>query len=243
MITSTANNVIKEIRKLHSKKFRSAKKQFLAEGLRTCKTLLDGGIKPVTIFLTHAHGKLTKTVFKGVKVLFVGDTVMKSISQATTPSGIVCQFEIPTLPSIQKLSSGIVCAQISDPGNLGTLIRTAAACNKKTVVIIDSADPWSYKVIQSSAGTIAFTNIFTMEWTELIKNKGGLRLCALTVSDGKPANKKNLENSLLVIGNEAHGIPSQWLKNCNENITLKMPGKTESLNAAIAGSIALYLSI
>ena len=74
------------------------------------------------------------------------------------------------------------------------------------------------------------------------ENKKDLKLIALVVKDGTPPDTINFENSLLVIGSEAHGIPTQWAEQCEEKLTLPMPGNTESLNAAVAGSIAIYLA-
>lgn len=85
-------------------------------------------------------------------------------------------------------------------------------------------------------------NIFQWDWAELLEKKGDIPLCALVVSDGRPPHKLHNVESLLVIGNEAHGLPQEWIDACEQKITLPMPGNVESLNAAVAGSIALYLS-
>ncbi len=125
---------------------------------------------------------------------------------------------------------------------MGTLIRTAAAMNKKTIVCVESVDPWNPKVVQATAGAIGSVNIFCINWDELLLNKKNLSLCALVAINGKNPDTVNLQNSLIVVGNEAHGIPEQWIAACDTQITLPMPGKFESLNAAVAGSIALYLA-
>src|SRR5579885_2522756 len=125
---------------------------------------------------------------------------------------------------------------------MGTLIRTCAAMGKKSVVIIDGTDVWSPKVIQATAGTLAYVTIFQWSWNELLKHKKDIPLCALVVHDGKSPTKKIMESTLLVIGSEAHGIPDTWIKECEYKVTLSMPGNTESLNAAVAGSIAMYIA-
>ena len=141
-----------------------------------------------------------------------------------------------------ELTQGLVCANIQDPGNLGTLIRTSVAMGKKSIVLIDSADAWSHKVVQASAGAIGFIKIFNLSWQELKKYKNKFKLCALVSNGGQKPTKENTNNALFVIGNEANGIPKQCINDCDMQITLPMPGKTESLNAAICGSIILYLS-
>ena len=167
---------------------------------------------------------------------------MKKVSTTHTPSGILGVFTIPDEPAQDTLTPGLVLAKISDPGNMGTLIRTAAACNLKSVVLIEGCDPWSPKVLQAAVGTNATLQIFRWSWEELLQRKRELKLYGLVVRDGKPPLTLEASQALLVIGNEARGIEKEWLKDCDELITLPMPGSTESLNAAVAGSIAAYLT-
>jgi len=131
---------------------------------------------------------------------------------------------------------------MSDAGNMGTLIRTAAAMGCKTVVIINGVDPWSAKVVHATAGTIGMVNIYQLYWDELLKCKKDIPLYALVVSGGKDPQELSLKNSLLMVGSEAHGLSEVLIKQADEKITLAMSSKTESLNAAVAGSIALYLA-
>ncbi|HEB41628.1 MAG TPA: RNA methyltransferase [Candidatus Dependentiae bacterium] len=242
-ITSRNNPLIKKVVALHQAKQRKTEQQFIAEGIRTCSTLIDSGYQPITLYVVNTMLDQAKKFIEEEKIILVPETVMKKISRATTPSGLLALFPIPPAPSLAKLTPGIVLAQINNPGNMGTLIRSAAAMNKTTVVVIEGVDPWHPKVIQASAGTIGLVTIFQLSWQELIQNKGSLQLCALVVSHGLQPSEVNLSNALLVIGSETAGIPQDWLDNCDEKLTLAMPGKIESLNAAVAGSIALYLSI
>src|SRR5438128_1706538 len=114
--------------------------------------------------------------------------------------------------------------------------------NKKTVVCIETVDPWNPKVVQASAGAIAHVSIFRISWDDVMLNKKNIPLYALVASEGQTPNNLNLSNALLIVGSESHGIPQNWIDQCDEKITLPMPGNFESLNAAVAGSIALYLA-
>jgi RNA methyltransferase, TrmH family len=241
-ITSPLNPEIKHIIKLHQAKERKHYKQCIAEGFRTLSTLLEGNLKLLKLYVTEEHLQDALPLTTEDTITIVSEPVMKKISTATTPSGILGLFAIPPQPDLTHLKPGLVLAQISDPGNMGTLIRTAVACGTRTVVVIEGVDPWSAKVIQASAGTIGWVTLFEWDWNTLVQAKGTLRLCALVVERGeKPTNLDPL-SSLLIVGNEAHGIPQDWLNDCDQLISLPMPGGTESLNAAIAGSIALYLT-
>jgi TrmH family RNA methyltransferase len=240
-ITSRQNPEIKSIAQLHHKKYRIAQGQFIAEGLRVIKTLIESGHEPIVLYVQeHMLDHATELVPENV-ITIVTDEVIKKISTATTPSGLLGIFYLPPQPSLGKLSPGLVLTNIADPGNMGTLIRSCAAMDGKTVVCIKGTDPWSPKVVQASAGTIGMLNIFQLSWNELIEHKENIQLCALVVSGGNKPEDINLDNTLLVVGSEAHGIPQEWINQCEQKLTIPMPGNTESLNAAVAGSIALYL--
>lgn len=239
-IISIHNPEIKELVQLQQVKYRKQQRKFIAEGWRTCSTLIDAGFNPIQLYVTEAKQQEALSISSHVTI--VNDQVIKKISSATTPSGLVGIFPIPKEPLLYKLGQGVVLAQIQDPGNMGTLIRTAAALGLKSVVIIEGTDPWSPKVIQATAGTIAFVDIFECTWQELIKHKASIKLCALVVSDGNKPEELVFKDTLLVVGSEAHGLPQTWIDDCEMQLTLPMPGGTESLNAAVAGSIAMYLA-
>ncbi|MEX0672219.1 MAG: RNA methyltransferase [Candidatus Babeliales bacterium] len=249
-ITSSTNPEIIAVTKLHSPKGRKARNLFIGEGKRTLQTFAQAGWKPKNIYATEQayheavgiFDSQSTSFFDEKKITLVSNDVMQKISASKSPSGIVAIFAIPEEPSLVTLSAGIVLANITDPGNMGTLLRSAAAFGKKTVVIIEGCDPWSPKVVQASAGTIAHLNIFQISWDTLTENKGDLNLIALIVKDGKKPSELALAKSLLIVGSEAHGIPQEWLALCDHRMTLPMPGNAESLNAAIAGSIALYIA-
>jgi TrmH family RNA methyltransferase len=244
-ITSSSNEEIKEIAKLSSTKERSLQGRFIAEGIRICTTLLQAGFKLEQIYITNEeYADQMQPIVQERKITLVTEHVMEKMSQASTPSGILGVFSIPQKPALSKLSAGLVLAKIADPGNLGTLLRSAAAMNKRSVVLVSTVDPYSPKVVQASAGCIAYLDIFRLDWETLLKakTKQKLKLIALVVQGGKKPEMIDFNDSLLVVGSEAHGIPEAWLDTCDALMTLPMPGNTESLNAAVAGSIALYVA-
>jgi TrmH family RNA methyltransferase len=241
-ITSIQNEEIKKVAQLGDTQHRKEQKKFIVEGTRALQTFIDAGIQPVQCYVTDAMLMHAQSIMRDDLITVVNDQVMNKISQTTTPSGIVAVFNIPEQKSLLELSSGIVLADISDPGNMGTLIRTCAAMGKKSVVIINGADVWSPKVVQASAGTLALVTIFNCSFDELVKYKRSIELWALVVQGGIQPKPIGKENVLIMIGNEARGIPQEWVEQCDKKVTLTMPGKAESLNAAIAGSIAMYLA-
>jgi RNA methyltransferase, TrmH family len=240
-ISSRQNHEIVAITKLSQAKERYKQNQFIAEGLRICSTLIKTN-KLLQLYITEPLLDQAEQLTDASLITLVADEVMKKISQATTPSGILGVFALPKQPAPKELSGGIVLAGVSDPGNMGTLIRTCAAMDKKSVVVIEGVDPWNPKVIQASAGSIGMVNIFQWSWQELLKYKSKNILIGLIPYGGKTINAVTTKDVLFVIGSEAHGIPTEWQRTCDALISLAMPGEIESLNAGVAGSIVLYLA-
>jgi TrmH family RNA methyltransferase len=240
-ITSRQNPEVMSTAALGSAKERALQHKFVAEGLRSCYTLLQSPIKLLRLYVTENLAQEALRMTSEESITVVSEHVMEKMSQATTPSGMLGVFRIPMEQSVTKVGPGLLLAGVTDPGNMGTLIRTCAAMNVKSVVIVEGVDPWSPKVVQATAGTIGSVEIFQISSQDLLKKKNTLPpLCALIVDGGeKPSSACN--KSLLVVGSEAHGIKPEILDICNKKMTLPMPGGAESLNAAVAGSIALYM--
>jgi RNA methyltransferase, TrmH family len=238
-ISSRTNQLVKDVVSLHTRKGRTELKQFIAQGLRTCEMLVKDYML-VTCYVTDSISVQDIPFIPNHKIIDVTHEVMEKMSTAESPSGILCVFEIPQTPALTNLESSVILHGISDPGNMGTLIRTAAALGIKQVICIETADVWSPKVVQASVGTIGLVSIIETNWATVQQHKKDHMLCALVVKDGKSPKEIDFARTALVIGNEAHGLPEDIIAACDVHCTLPMPGNTESLNAAVAGSIALY---
>lgn len=139
----------------------------------------------------------------------------------------------------------VVAAGIQDPGNLGTLIRSAEALGAAAVLLAEATvDPWNGKALRASAGSVFRMPL--LHWTEALH--ADLRACGIRLLAAVPAGAGALiapdtdlcGGCAFVIGNEGNGLSTAMLALCDERITLPMPGPTESLNAAVAGSLLLY---
>lgn len=229
---------IKRIRQLHDKKGREKYRECIVEGKRALKTVLAAGTWHLKqLYITHEEAELNPSEFKDY--LIISASTMRKISTMVTPPGYLGIFALPNYsPEIQP---GIVLADIQDPGNMGTIIRTAVALHVPSIVIVQGADVFSPKVIQATAGTIASASLVVCSWKELVAQRNTIPLCALVIDNAEPFNPSHASRSLLVVGNEGSGIPKEWLSDCQRYETLSMPANAESLNAAIAASIALYL--
>lgn len=241
-IISLQNPKIKLIGKLHTTKGRKEQNKFIVQGIRAIESCINAKLKFDNLFTTEEYLSESLNFVPKEKIILISKNILNKISTTKTPGGPVTVFEIPKKPNPSELGPGLVLAQISDPGNMGTLIRTAAACAVKSIVVIEGVDPWSPKVVQATAGTIGLVKIFQLNWQTLLRYKQKLQICSLVVQGGSSIREIDPSLALLVVGNEAHGLPRKWQKESDILVTLPMPGKTESLNAAIAGSIALYIT-
>lgn len=239
-ITSFHNDQIKHLINLSKKSYRIEHQQFMIEGTRAYQELAKL-FNPIAVYVTQEY--LTydpEMVFDSNITTIITTEIMKKISTATSPSGLCALFQIPAQQNLPSSGPGIVLIDVSDPGNMGTLIRTAAAMNIQEVIILGGVDPYSPKVIQSTAGCLAAVNLYQTTFHNLIAH-GKLQLCALVVKDGKTPHNVNLHNIFLVVGSEAHGLSDEHIAACHQKMTIPMPGQAESLNAGVAGSIGLYL--
>ena len=238
-ISSVQNEQVKHIVDLRSRSYRYEHGQFTIEGTRACTQLFEK-YKPVAIYMTEKYYKThTFAEYEDI-IIGVATHVMDKMCTTKNPSGICAILNIPEKKHLPQAGPGLILVEINDPGNLGTLIRTAAAMNIKEVILVGGVDPYNSKVIQSTVGCFTIINLYQATFEQVIAKKE-ICLCALVVNGGLTPEKINLKNKFLVIGNEAHGLSSQHIQACHEKMTLPMPGQAESLNAAVAGAIGLYL--
>lgn len=249
-INSTSNDHVKHVVNLQNRAYRYEHGQFIVEGTRACSQLLEK-YEPVVIYMTESYfatftqacnnpSAIEHAIAKfDHLVVGVSQHVMDKMCTSKNPSGICAIFKIPTSQPLPQQGPGIVLIDVSDPGNLGTLIRTAAAMNIREIILVGGVDPYNPKVIQSTAGCMTCVNIYQTTFQALAQQQ--LELCALVVKDGIAPDKINLKHKFLVVGNEAHGLSTEQVRICQERMTIPMPGHAESLNAAIAGAIGLYL--
>lgn len=247
IISSRQNQLIKELKKQSTAHGRKKQIELIfAEGKRACSPFFESPYFELHTLLCTADliTWADEQKISDDKIVQTTKEIIEEISNATTPSGVIGVFS-PIKHSIKRpLSTSIVLANIQDPGNMGTLIRTATAFGAECI-IVGGTSPYHPKVIQSSAGTIAHAKIRIMNWDALRAQakKETANLIALVPTGGAELNNEIKKNKtpLLVVGNEAHGIPEEWIADCTSLATLSTQQEVESLNAAIAGSIALYL--
>ena len=232
-LTSTDNPQVKRIVALHDGAGRREAGCFLVEGRRAIAGFLDAGWQPSLLLVREELDVPTGWS----EVVTTSPRVAAKVSAAVTASGYAAVFPIPVSPPLRPEMGGLILVGIADPGNLGTLLRTAAAFAITDVVLVGGADPYAPKVVQASAGALASVRLHALADPAALS---GAVLCALVPRGGQAQAELTRGPRWLVVGGEADGIPESWLSVCAERLTLSMPGPTESLNAAIAGAIGMW---
>ena len=234
LITSVNNERIKELVKLKEKKYRDNNNLFFIEG----KDIVDEAYK--NSLIKELYVLDGTEVLMDVPYTYVSYDVMKKISDMESISEYyaVCEKK-------KDLDAGnriIVLDNIQDPGNLGTIIRSAVAFNFDTVVISrDTVDLYNPKVIRSTKGMLFNINIIVREIDEFINNLDGYVVYGTDVVNGNNIKNEDIsEKIVLVIGNEGRGISDNIKKLCDKFIYIGMNDKCESLNASVAASILMY---
>ncbi len=248
MLTSTKNPRIQRIRKLQSSaRTRRKESLFVVEGVRLAEEVLAAGWQPDLVLFTediNDRGRKTVDGFRssGVDMLPVNLQVMQAASVTQTPQGILAvlpipEWELPAQPTFVLIPDGV-----RDPGNLGALLRTALAAGVEAVILPPgSGDAFSPKVVRAGMGAHFKLPIISMDW-EFIKTRlAGLSIFLADSAGGQPHFKAGFEAPLaLIVGGEAVGAGNQASELAARRVQIPMPGRVESLNAAIAGAILMF---
>ena len=181
---------------------------------------------------------------KGSDLEMVSENLMKSLSETETPQGILAVVSLIQLPIPDPLNLVLILDQLRDPGNLGTLLRTAVATGVQAVLLPpETTDAFAPKVVRSGMGAHFRLPILSMTWEEIRVQTKDLQIY-LADMDGKSCWETDLRQPLaLIIGNEAEGASDEARKLATQKISIPMAGNVESLNAAVAGSVLMFEAV
>ena len=246
VITSLSNPRVADARKLQRRAYRRDTSRFLLEGKRAVGDALSAGVSLQEIFIAD---DLEVEGNWDVPVHVVGGRVIKALSDAVTPQGVVAVAEMPTAPlgALADTDLSLILDGVSDPGNAGTLIRTAAAAGVGVVVFPKgSVDPFSPKCVRAAAGSLFATKIVVdVDTEEAIRfaGAGGAKMIA-TAMTGTPYDGCDMTGRVAIVaGNEAWGIDNAHRALCDEVISIPIVGQIESLNVAVATGVVLFESL
>jgi len=238
-ITSFGNPLIKQFKKLHRAKGRRDTDQTIVEGPNVFGLAIDAGIEPVAVLVLEEDAVTRDlAVDGGFPIMVVTEAVMQAAADSANPQGPVALIDIPAAGSIRPRDT-LVLQDIADPGNVGTMIRSAAAFGWDVCVSGSTADPWSPKVLRSGVGTHFGLHLASTDEPVLDAHAVGLEVVATVVADGGVPVRGDRPLAL-IIGSESHGLSKGDIQHADRTVTLPMPGPIESLNAAVVASILMY---
>jgi len=236
---------IKYIQSLHHKKFRDEEDAFIAEGEKVIMELLSSSkfICKQLIALPqwiHENEITVKKNYVG-EITEAKDFELEKISALSTPNQVLAVFKKAKETAIPiKGKITLLLDTIQDPGNLGTIIRIADWFGVSGIVCsVNSVDVYSPKVVQSTMGSIARVNIIYTDLKEWLLRNKQVKIYAAALKGEYINAIKNIDEAIIIIGNESNGISDELLQIANKKITIPKIGEAESLNAAVATGIIL----
>ncbi len=261
LVTSRANPRAKQLRAAFHGNARLASGLIAIEGEHLLQEAMRSGLVFKTIFLSERR-VAPEWIPEGVELIELSEEVFASVVDTQSPQGIAALL-VPPAWELEALFAGrvanpllVIAAALQDPGNLGTLIRSAEAFGATAVLTTaGTVSEWNQKALRASAGSVFRVPVLQVAAEELAALKTlGVRILAAVAMEAEadpvvtgsefepiPAADADLAGGCgLMIGNEGAGLGDEWLRLADARITIPTPGRVESLNAAVAGSLLLY---
>lgn len=254
-ITGFSNPTVKALRALRDKKHRKASGQFLAEGLRLLTDARETGHLPRTLVMAEGrddHPLLAAleadVLAAGGDVIETGADILGKITGKDNPQAVAGVFDqlCTDLHALDRTRAPLflVAQALRDPGNLGTMLRTADAVGAGGLILIDDcADPFSVEAVRASMGAVFTVPLAQARWEEFLPwlRSGAGQLVAASLRDAVPYRTAAYEAPCFVlVGNESRGLPEEYEASCDLRVTMLMKGRADSLNAAVAAAVLAY---
>ncbi len=256
IIKSRSNSLIKHIKSLQIKKYRDEYGEFVIEGEKLISEALGHGISISYVFTNQScegkegYSALMGTLdSKSIPQYYAGDAIFKEICETETPQGVIAvakklEFDLEEVVTRDELYV-VLLHEIRDPGNAGTIIRTADACGLDAVLFsIGSVDLYNGKTIRATMGSLfhipVFQNIDAAEVISVFRDNKVVTIGADPHSSTSCIELPYYNKSAIIIGNESQGLDGGIQAALDYKVKIPMPGKAESLNAGIAASILMY---
>ena len=241
IITSKANSVVKNAKKLHQKKYR--KSAYLIEGWHLFEEAVQAGVTIEKIFALESYRDQLAAF---PQTVWVSEDILLDLADSQTPQGIVAVVQKEEVEQVD-LNQGkfLFLEDVQDPGNVGTIIRTADAAGFTGVIVSDkSADIYSLKTLRSMQGSHFHLPIYRMSSQRLLEGakEADIPVLATTLSKDSVDYRElpPIENFVLVMGNEGQGISPLMAESADQLVHICMKGQAESLNVAVAAGILIF---
>ena len=253
VISSKDNETIKHIKKLKDKKYRDEYGEFIVEGFKMIEEAINEKVKIKTIIVCddcRQNCSLPQNLMYEVakyNCIYVTEKIFNTITNVVNHQGIMAIIDKKELENVDvdyNESNYLILNDIQDPGNIGTILRTADSLNIKQIIVSNkTADVYNPKVVRSTMGAIFRVKVIMVD--DLIKQikvmqKQGIKVYSTDLNTEESIYTADYNKAAIVIGNEANGVSKDVIEVSDGRIKIPMLGKTESLNAAVATSIILY---
>lgn len=248
-ISSKNNPIIKELKSLQQKKYRKESGLFLIEGFRLVYDAVKNGQMPETLIIqddkSEKFTNLISLCENKCEIILVPETIIDILAMTDSPEGVLATVKIPESAD-ECLDNKLVLVLdgVQDPGNLGTIIRTANSAGVKGIYMLgNNVDVYNPKVVRSAMGAIFFVKIhYFANAVDLFSHlrQNGYSICVTTLSDTDYYTLDLPKKIALVMGNEGNGVSNESIENADHLITLPMDSKAESLNVAVCTGILVY---
>ena len=240
-ISSRKNPLLQQVKKLLSSRAERRKTGlFVADGTKLLEEAVKYWPGLQTVILTDG---VEIQVPDHVRVVRVPEDVMASISPMEAPQGALFLGELPEQTEFVPKRGMLILDGVQDPGNIGTILRTADAMDVPVVLLEGCADPWSWKVIRSTMGAAFRTPVVQASWEEVLGKcrEAGIPIGVTALSDrAVDIRSAKLSDMALVIGSEGRGVRKEVLEHADHELIIPMNPHCESLNAAIAAAIVMW---
>ncbi|MEO8735954.1 MAG: RNA methyltransferase [Edaphobacter sp.] len=248
VVSSRTNSRVKQLRAAFAGHARLSGGMVAIEGDHLLAEALRSGMVLKTVFVSERR-EVPRIVPRGVEVLHLTDEVFESVVETQSPQGVAALI-VPPVSTIDAVLRGtpliLIAAGLQDPGNLGTLVRSAEAFGATGVLTTPgTVSAWNQKALRASVGSVFRMPVVvaTAEEVANLKSQGVKLLAAVGSDDSNSTAAQEIDFSgpcALMVGNEGAGLAAEWIEIADEYVTIPCPGPVESLNAAIAGSLLLY---
>lgn len=240
-ITSRQNPAVKRAASLKQKKYRDEYGEYIVEGEKMVAEAFDCGCDVVCVFAVVGY-TFDKIVVPESKIVWVTQSVFAAVSDEKTPQGILAIVKIPDAAPCDGVKKAVILDGLQDPGNVGAILRIAAACGIDCVFAVDSADPYSPKAVRASMSGIFRTKVVKLspENAYLAAKNGGLPIIIADMGGENVLHGNGEERFCLVLGNEGNGISDFFKSRADKIVSVPMQNGIESLNVAVAAGVLLY---
>ncbi len=246
-ITSSDHKLVKKIASLKEKKYRERYGEFLVEGAHSVAWALSSPylVRDVVFSDGFSLSENLRQSLEGHNLVKVPDHVFAKMADTKTPQGILCTCVLPKVPDAPEQGLFVYCDRVRDPGNLGTIIRTADAMGFDGVILSpDCVDPFNPKLVRSTMGSLFHVSLYDgVDYEALTawqKNGFELVVSALSEAAVTPKELRFSDKTVIVMGNESSGVCRELIERGDKVVKIPMAGSAESLNVAAAAAILMY---